>query len=83
MFIGVDPTLRQLRGNAALRSAAQAGGVAHGFSTAYSVDMIGTVDAGARGAPDDRACSASTSIRLPCDRSISSDDRIVPGMPAT
>jgi hypothetical protein len=28
-------------------------------------------------------CSASTSMRLPCDRSINSDDLIVPGIVAT
>ena len=65
------------------KRADQAGGYAHGFSTAYSVDMIGAGTPAVAARRTTAPCSASTSIRFPCDRSISSDDRIVPGMRST
>ncbi len=65
-----------------LRGAPQAGGCAQGFSTAYSADMIGTATPARSARRTTAPCSASTSIRLPCDRSMSSDDRIDAGMPS-
>ena len=73
-------------GNPSLRRAGQAGWrapAAKGLSTAYSVDMIGTGRPAAAARRTTEPCSASTSILFPCDKSISSDDRIVPGIPST
>ena len=70
-------------GQPALRGDPQARGLAHGFSSAYSVDMIGTGTPAAAARRTTAPCRASTSIRFPCDRSISSDDLIVPGIAST
>ena len=67
---------------AALPGHHPAAGCAHGFSTAYSADMIGTGTPARSARRTTAPCSASTSIRLPCDKSISSDERIVPGIAA-
>ncbi len=83
VFLGVEPCLRSLHSEPALPARAQPAGCAHGFSTAYSVDIIGTGTPARAARRTTDPCSASTSIRLPCDRSISSDDRMVPGMPST
>ena len=83
VFIGVDPTIRHAARQPALRRDPQARGLAHGFSSAYSVDMIGTGTPAAAARRTTAPCSASTSIRFPCDRSISSDDLIVPGIAST
>ena len=66
-----------------LRRDHQARGLAHGFSSAYNVDMIGTGTPAAAARRTSAPCSASTSMRFPCDKSISSDDRIVPGIAST
>ena len=50
---------------------------AHGFRTAYRVDMIGEGTPAARLRRTTAPCRASSSRRLPSDRSMSSDDRIV------
>ena len=80
-----DPALSAAAAaNPRFRRAPQRGWVlTHGFNTAYSVDMIGTGTPGRAARRTTDPCSASTSIRLPCDRSISSDDRMVPGMLST
>ena len=83
VFIGVDPTLRHAARQPTLRRDRQARGLAHGFSSAYSVDMIGTGTPAAAARRTSAPCSASTSMRLPCDKSISSDDLIVPGIAST
>ena len=49
--------------------------------TASTIIGTGTPRVAARRTTE--PCSCSTSIRFPCDRSISSDDRIVPGIAST
>ena len=83
VFVGGGSVAAHALVGAALPGHPQAAGRAHGFSTAYSVDMIGTGTPARSARRTTAPCSASTSIRFPCDRSISSDDRIVPGIPAT
>ena len=56
---------------------------AHGFSTAYNVAVIGTGTPRRAARRTTDPCNCSTSMRFPWARSISSDDRIDPGMPAT
>ena len=82
VFLGVDPCLPAGRASALSRRCSSGSGcpAAKGFSSAYSVDIIGTGTPTAAARRTTDPCSASTSIRLPCARSISSDDRIVPGM---
>ena len=82
-FSASIPAYRRCAGHPRYRGGTQAGGggpAANGFSNAYSVDIIGTGTPARAARRTTEPCSASTSIRLPCDRSISSDDRIVPGM---
>ena len=45
--------------------------------------MIGTATPADAARRTNAPCSASTSMRLPCDKSISSDERIVPGIVST
>ena len=86
VFLAIEPALAGLARPPRLRRAAHAdwgAPSAHGFSTAYNVAVIGagTPRRAARRTTD--PCSCSTSMRFPWARSISSDDRIDPGMPAT
>ena len=79
VFIGVDPCLRSAARSTRDCRRCSRGWVCPGFSTAYSVDMIGTGTPARAARRTTAPCSASTSIRFPIDRSISSDDRIVGG----
>ena len=81
VFIAAEPAFRPLHGDPRLPGGPQDTGCAHGFSNAYSVDIVGTSTPARSARRTTDPCSDSTSILLPCDKSISSEDRMVGGGP--